>query len=104
MRPIVSAKEAQSDGPTREPAGEARAPPSRAHRPQPRRQLPGRGRVRVRTAAPSRKESTLTALDTARIASTAAQGAPTDGAIRPFRVQIPDEALADLRRRLAATR
>jgi hypothetical protein len=30
-----------------------------------------------------------------------AQGAAT--AIRPFRVQVPDEALAEVRRRIAAT-
>ena len=30
--------------------------------------------------------------------------APQDKAIRPFRVNIPDEALADLRRRIAATK
>src|SRR5262245_48496909 len=30
--------------------------------------------------------------------------AATDNAIRPFRVNIPDEALVDLRRRIAATR
>ena len=45
----------------------------------------------------------MTALDTARSASTAAQGATTDGAIRPFHVDIRDEALDDLRRRIAAT-
>jgi pimeloyl-ACP methyl ester carboxylesterase len=33
----------------------------------------------------------------------AAEGAP-DNAIRPFRIEVPDEALADLQRRLAATR
>ena len=45
----------------------------------------------------------MTALDTARTPSPAAPGATTDGAIRPFRVQVPDAALADLRRRIAAT-
>lgn len=30
--------------------------------------------------------------------------APTDGAIHPFRVQVPEEQLVDLRRRIAATR
>ena len=29
---------------------------------------------------------------------------PADGEIRPFRVGMPDEAIADLRRRIAATR
>ena len=33
-----------------------------------------------------------------------AAGAAEDNAIRPFRVSFPDEALADLRRRIAATR
>jgi pimeloyl-ACP methyl ester carboxylesterase len=38
-------------------------------------------------------------------ATTGADGrAVTDGAIRPFHVDIPDEALEDLRRRIAATR
>jgi pimeloyl-ACP methyl ester carboxylesterase len=47
------------------------------------------------------------------LAATAAAGAASllpaqarsdDGAIRPFRINIPDDALADLRRRIAATR
>src|SRR5947209_14968061 len=38
-------------------------------------------------------------------ATTGADGqSVTDGAIRPFHVDIPDEALEDLRRRIAATR
>jgi pimeloyl-ACP methyl ester carboxylesterase len=43
---------------------------------------------------------------TATTPSTAGAGGreATDGAIRPFHVEIPDEALADLRRRIAATR
>src|SRR5215469_7680834 len=32
------------------------------------------------------------------------QGTASDGTIRPFRVDMPDEAIADLRRRIAATR
>src|SRR5262249_959359 len=35
---------------------------------------------------------------------TTAKAAPDDGAIRPFQINIPPEALADLRRRIAATR
>src|ERR1051326_7217106 len=50
-------------------------------------------------AAPYRKETTMTAtttrLDTAQAA--------TDS-IRPFRISVPEPALADLRRRIAATR
>ena len=45
----------------------------------------------------------MTALDPARSASPAAQGATTDRAIRPSHVDIRDEALDDLRRRIAAT-
>ena len=41
------------------------------------------------------KETTMTAF---------AETTMTDSALRPFRVNVPDEALVDLRRRLAATR
>jgi hypothetical protein len=42
---------------------------------------------------------------TASTATTPADGqASTDGAVRPFHVETPDEAIDDLRRRVAATR
>jgi pimeloyl-ACP methyl ester carboxylesterase len=43
----------------------------------------------------------MTALDTTRTDTTATT---TAGSIRPFRVEVPEEALVDLRRRIAATR
>jgi pimeloyl-ACP methyl ester carboxylesterase len=54
---------------------------------------------------PSRRD-VLAASAAAGVASLlpAARAAEPDNAIRPFRVNIPDEALADLRRRLANTR
>ena len=36
--------------------------------------------------------------------NTSTVGIATETAIRPFRVSVPDEQLADLRRRIAATR
>jgi hypothetical protein len=46
--------------------------------------------------------SSLTA--PAGASSLQATPSPADNAIRPFQVHIPDEALADLQRRIAATR
>ena len=40
----------------------------------------------------------------ASLFSTTAQAAPEDAAIRPFQIDVPPEALADLRRRISATR
>jgi hypothetical protein len=37
-------------------------------------------------------------------AASAASGATNDTAVRPFRVRVPERDLADLRRRIAATR
>ena len=45
--------------------------------------------------------ATSSALDRRRIP---ASSAVEDSSIRPFRFDVPDDALADLRRRLAATR
>src|SRR5262245_58226237 len=53
----------------------------------------------VTTAAPKNKENSVTTAAT----QPAAQPSTAE-AIRPFRVHIPDEAIADLRRRIAATR
>ena len=44
------------------------------------------------------------AVATSGLFVTAAEAAAEDGAIRPFRIDIAEEQLADLRRRLAATR
>src|SRR5947209_188701 len=46
----------------------------------------------------------MTALDTARTETTMTRETVTDQAIRPFRVEIPQADLDDLRRRIAATR
>ena len=48
--------------------------------------------------------STRKAASMTQITKAANPAAAEDQAIRPFRVNIPDEALADLRRRIAATR
>src|SRR5262245_41520535 len=42
--------------------------------------------------------------NTAGEATPQTRGAMTDPAIRPFRVEVPEEAIDDLRRRIAATR
>ena len=47
---------------------------------------------------------TVEAVDEDRRQRTAAAGSATSDAVRPFRVNIPDEALVDLRERLAMTR
>ena len=44
------------------------------------------------------------AVGAASLFPAAARAATQDSAIRPFRVNIPEEQLADLRRRIAATR
>ena len=44
------------------------------------------------------------AVGAASLFPAAARAATEDGAIRPFRVNIPEEQLADLRRRITATR
>src|SRR3954454_20411308 len=44
------------------------------------------------------------AVGTASLAPSQLIAAPASGAIRPFRVHVPDEQLADLRRRILATR
>ena len=44
------------------------------------------------------------AVGAASLFPAAARAATKDGAIRPFHVNVPEEQLADLRRRIAATR
>ena len=64
------------------------------------------------TSEPDRRTvlATAAAAGTVGLAGAAAWGAPASAApeggtaIRPFRIDVPDEALVDLRRRLAATR
>src|SRR4051812_34667006 len=54
----------------------------------------------------TQKQTTQTEIHMAQLASARPAAAPQDASaeIRPFRVNIPDEQLADLRRRIVATR
>ena len=63
---------------------------------------PGRG-GRATFAGSNPAMTTLNIADTAR-ASSALGTAAGDTTVRPFKVHVPDEALADLRRRIQATR
>ena len=56
------------------------------------------------THAQSKKKTQPENGMTQSIATLSKSGTPADSSIRPFRVSIPDEAIADLRRRVAATR
>jgi microsomal epoxide hydrolase len=60
-----------------------------------------RGRVRVPSA---RALGLVLAVAAAGPPALGADGGAGDASIRPFRVHVPDAALADLRRRIAATR
>jgi pimeloyl-ACP methyl ester carboxylesterase len=64
---------------------------------------PSRRTVLAATAAAGAYVLTASARTAALGAGPPSEGA-ADAAIRPFRIQIPEEALVDLRRRLAATR
>lgn len=58
-----------------------------------------------REARPTLERSKImTQLSTANPPIESRRTTPNDSAIRPFRVQVSDEALADLRRRINATR
>jgi hypothetical protein len=46
----------------------------------------------------------ITAAGAASLLPSQVVAAPAGNSIRPFRINVPDEALVDLRRRLAATR
>jgi pimeloyl-ACP methyl ester carboxylesterase len=62
----------------------------------------------AQTAPAATKEPTMTALDTEASAGRPLPAQPRaaaeDATIRPFRIDVPEAALADLRRRIAATR
>jgi pimeloyl-ACP methyl ester carboxylesterase len=57
----------------------------------------------AQTAAVTKEPTMITSVQTANSSPAVPRAATTDTSIRPFRVQVPDEALAELRRRIIAT-
>jgi hypothetical protein len=57
-----------------------------------------RARARAQSPSPTRGGNTVTT------PAAPPQATATDGAVRPFRIDVPQEALADLRRRVEAMR
>lgn len=56
--------------------------------------------------SPTRRElfAAAAAADALNLLPEALRAAAADASIRPFRISVPEETLADLRRRIAATR
>jgi pimeloyl-ACP methyl ester carboxylesterase len=95
-------KEANPDGRTHMPTGAGAVPAVESASTSSLLHRHERVHMQARTVSRPRKESIMSTFDTARTEST--QGTMTDGTIRPFRVDIPQAELDDLRQRVAATR